>query len=82
MSYCNLKRISMLLITTGMIVFGSCNTILLVLTNNKEVLGVTYYHYFFQTFLMFLAESVCLLVYFILIKFQFISEESFFNQRS
>ena len=48
----------------GMIACGAGNGIATKLTNMSESLGESFKHPFFQTFTMFLGESLCMLVFY------------------
>jgi hypothetical protein len=49
-----------------MIITGSCNTIFNKLLNEIESLDKKFTHFFFQTYMMFIGETFCLLTYYIL----------------
>jgi len=51
---------------TGMVLWGTANTILLSLQFSETSLNVQYGHPWFQTITMFLGETYCLLVYYIM----------------
>jgi drug/metabolite transporter (DMT)-like permease len=46
-----------------MVVTGACNTVFNKLMDNTPSLDATFEHYFFQTFLMFLGETICFVAY-------------------
>jgi drug/metabolite transporter (DMT)-like permease len=49
-----------------MLLTGSCNTILNKILNEMESLDKKFTHFFFQTFLMFIGETICLIAYYLL----------------
>jgi len=51
---------------TGMVLWGSSNTILLSLQFSEYSLGVKYGHPWFQTLTMFMGEIYCLFVYYLM----------------
>jgi drug/metabolite transporter (DMT)-like permease len=49
-----------------MLITGSCNTIFNKLLNEMESLDRKFTHFFFQTFMMFIGETICLIAYYII----------------
>ena len=61
-----LSQAKIYLLMLLMLITGSCNTIFNKLLNEMESLDRKFTHFFFQTFMMFIGEMLCLIAYYVI----------------